>query len=73
MIKDKNGELEFVLEREEMTTNGYKRALDIQTRREWESKEVNAKKQCELEIELKDTKIELNEVKEELIEERDIR
>jgi len=45
-----------VLEREDKTETGCKRALDICYERAWELKENNAKKQCDLEIEIKELK-----------------
>ena len=45
-----------MLEREDRTEAGCKRALDLCYKSAWEQKEENAKRQCELEIEIAELK-----------------
>ena len=72
IIKEQNAELDFVLEREDRTETGLQRALDIQTQRAWESKEINATRQCELEIEIRELKSQCKQMKEKMSEDEEI-
>ena len=55
-----------------MTETGLQRALDIQTQRAWESKEINATRQCELEIEIRELKGQCKQMKEKMSEDEEI-
>ena len=63
--------IDFVQEREDKTEIGCQRALDICYKRAWEQKEENAKRQCALEIEIKELKSQFKEMKEKILEDEE--
>ena len=60
-----------MLEREDRTEAGCKRALDLCYKSAWEQKEENAKRQCALEIEIAELKSQFKEMKEKILEDEE--